>query len=404
MSRHVPSMMLTIPANGGWLAALLPWGKRSEPVRPRDSKQMTLILNNQQIAEIVSIEDCINVLEDAFLELAEGRGAFRRRSDIVTPSTHPSGGLYALKSMDGVVPKLGVGAIRLNSDILTFPSINDVKRRVKVPAAPNERYTGLVLLFSTATGEPLAIFPDGMIQPMRVAATSALGAKSLAREDSHIVTILGSGWQARSQVRAIMAVRDVKEVRVYSTRKQMREEFAKEMSPIIGRDIKVYDDAAKAVAGADIVLAATNAIVPVIKPEWIEKGMHISTIKPGELSAAVVAKADVAATLMEDCDPVFITTDKVSVPEAPGEGALQNLAEEVGWKSLVTLPELLLDAKLGRNETRGRTSRSQVTCFLNPLGMGYQFAAVGSIIYKRAVEQGIGHDLPTDWFTEKEIP
>ncbi|MGE0629413.1 MAG: ornithine cyclodeaminase family protein [Hyphomicrobiaceae bacterium] len=365
---------------------------------------MTLILNNQQIAEIVSIEDCINVLEDAFLELAEGRGAFRRRSDIVTPSTHPSGGLYALKSMDGVVPKLGVGAIRLNSDILTFPSINDVKRRVKVPAAPNERYTGLVLLFSTATGEPLAIFPDGMIQPMRVAATSALGAKSLAREDSHIVTILGSGWQARSQVRAIMAVRDVKEVRVYSTRKQMREEFAKEMSPIIGRDIKVYDDAAKAVAGADIVLAATNAIVPVIKPEWIEKGMHISTIKPGELSAAVVAKADVAATLMEDCDPVFITTDKVSVPEAPGEGALQNLAEEVGWKSLVTLPELLLDAKLGRNETRGRTSRSQVTCFLNPLGMGYQFAAVGSIIYKRAVEQGIGHDLPTDWFTEKEIP
>ena len=115
------------------------------------------------------------MLEDAFVELAEGRGAYRRRSDICTPSTHPSGGMYALKSMDGVVPKLGVGAIRLNSDILTFPSISDVKRRVKVPAAPNERYTGLVLLFSTTTGELLAIFPDGMVQPMRVAATTALG-------------------------------------------------------------------------------------------------------------------------------------------------------------------------------------------------------------------------------------
>jgi ornithine cyclodeaminase/alanine dehydrogenase-like protein (mu-crystallin family) len=80
--------------------------------------------------------------------------------------------------MDGVVPKLGVGAIRLNSDILTFPSISDVKRRVKVPAAPNERYTGLVLLFSTTTGEPLAIFPDGMVQPMRVAATTALRAQT----------------------------------------------------------------------------------------------------------------------------------------------------------------------------------------------------------------------------------
>src|SRR4051794_27781351 len=116
---------------------------------------MTLILNNDQNANPVSMQEGVKFLEGAFLELAEGGGAYRRRSDVCTPSTHPSGGMYALKSMDGVVPKLGVGAIRLNSDILTFPTISDVKRRVKVPAAPNERYTGLVLLFSTETGEPL---------------------------------------------------------------------------------------------------------------------------------------------------------------------------------------------------------------------------------------------------------
>ncbi len=364
---------------------------------------MTLILNNQQISHLVSIQDCIDVLEDAYLELAAGRGAFRRRSDICTPSTHPSGGIYALKSMDGVVPKLGVGAIRLNSDILTFPTISDVKRRVKIPAAPNNRYTGLVLLFSTATGEPLAIFPDGMVQPMRVAATSAIAAKVLAREDAQIVTILGSGWQARSQVRAIVCVRNVKELRVYSTRKHMREAFAEEMSSIVNREIQVFDDPAKAVAGADIVLTATNAIEPVVEPEWIVPGMHISSIKPAEFSAAVVGRADVAATLMGDCDPVLIGSDGVSVPEAPG-GGLQNLAEEIGWASLPTLPELLLDRKLGRNESRGRTSRSQVTCFLNPLGLGYQFAAVGAIVHQRAKEQAIGQELPTDWFTEQEIP
>src|SRR5580704_10507823 len=128
---------------------------------------MTLVLSNAEIAELVSMKDCIDSLEDAFLELAEGRGAFRRRSDICTPSDHEGGGMYALKSMDGVIPKLGVGAIRINSDILTFPELNGVLRRVKVPAAPNKRYTGLVLLFSTRTREPLAIFPDGMIQPMR---------------------------------------------------------------------------------------------------------------------------------------------------------------------------------------------------------------------------------------------
>ena len=117
-------------------------------------------------------------------------------------------------------------------------------------------------------------------------------------------------------------------------------------------------------------------------------------------------KADIAATLMEDCDPVFITSHGLRVPEEPG-GELQDLAKEVGWKGLATLPALLLERKHGRNvktPPRGRTSDDQVTCFLNPLGLGYQFAAVGSIIYKRAKEQGRGHELPTDWFTELEIP
>ncbi len=109
------------------------------------------------------------------------------------------------------------------------------------------------------------------------------------------------------------------------------------------------------------------------------------------------------ATLFEDCDTTFVTSHGIRVPEEPG-GELNNLAEEIGWKKLVTLPELLIDQKTGKNETRGRTSRSQVTCILNPLGMGYQFAAVGSMIHKRAKEQGVGQELPTDWFTEKEIP
>lgn len=367
---------------------------------------MTLVLSNAEIAEIVSMQDCVDVLEDAFVELAEGRGAFRRRSDICTPSGHDSGGMYALKSMDGVIPKLGVGAIRINSDILTFPEINGFLRRVKVPAAPNKRYTGLVFLFSTTTGEPLAIFPDGMIQPMRVAATSALGAKCLSRENSEVVTIIGSGWQARSQARAIVCVRNVKEMRCYSTRKENRDAFIAEMSPIVSLDIKPFDSAEAAVKGADIVLAATNAIVPVFKPEWLEKGMHISTIKPGEFSPDVVRATDVQATLMEDCDPVFITSHGLHVPEEPG-GELQDLAEEVGWKGLVSLPELLQERQHGRNDKgprRGRTSDDQKTCFLNPLGLGYQFAAVGSIIYKRAKEQGRGNELPTDWFTELEIP
>jgi ornithine cyclodeaminase/alanine dehydrogenase-like protein (mu-crystallin family) len=364
---------------------------------------LTLILSNAEIAEIVSMQDCIDTLEHAFIELAQGRGAFRRRSDICTPTGDESGGMYVLKSMDGVVPSLGVGAIRINSDIMTFPEINGSIRRVRVPAAPNNRYTGLVLLFSTRTGEPLAIFPDGLIQPMRVGATSALGAKCMARDDAQIVAILGSGWQARSQVRAIVHVRKVTEIRCYSPNRINREVFAKEMSPIVGVDIMPMQTAQSAVAGADIVLSATNSTVPVFKPEWIEKGMHLSAIQPAEFSADLVRKTDAVATLMQDCDPEYVTSHGIAVPDAPG-GGVQNLAEEVGWKRLVTLPELLLDRTLGRNAARGRGSNDQVTCFLNPLGIGYQFAAVAAVIYRRARERGRGCDLPTDWLTETEVP
>ena len=87
--------------------------------------------------------------------------------------------VYSLKMMGAVVQDSGVGVVRINSDILSFAN----KRQTKLPLAPGNRYTGLVLLFSIETGEPLAIFPDGILQRMRVGATSALAARYLARGD-----------------------------------------------------------------------------------------------------------------------------------------------------------------------------------------------------------------------------
>lgn len=364
---------------------------------------MTLVLSNSQISGILTMQDCIEILEEALIELAEGRGANRRRSDICTPTDYADGGIYVLKSMDGVIPKLGIGAIRINSDIVTFPCINGSVRKVKVPAAPNQRYIGLVLLFSTTTGEPLAIFPDGLVQPMRVGATSALGAKCLARQHVDTVALLGTGSQARSQARAIVCVRDVRQIHCYSPNPKHREAFAEEMSTVIATEIKPVDSAEQAVAGADIVLCATNSSAPVLKRDWIKRGVHLSAIQPSEISSEVVKEADVVATLMQDCDPLYITTHGLRAPDEPGAGQ-QNLAQEVGWSDLTTLPQLLLDRKGGRNSALGRASDDQVTCFLNPMGVGCQFAAIGALIYQRAKEKGCGHHLSTDWFTETEVP
>ncbi len=144
---------------------------------------MTLILSNDDVESLLTMRDCIEVMEEAYVELAHGRGVSRTRSDCFTPTSRADA-LYSLKSMDGVAPKLGVGAVRINSDIITWPRRGNNMRREKVPAAPNNRYVGLVLLFSVENGEPLAILPDGVMQRMRVGAANGLGIKYLARANA----------------------------------------------------------------------------------------------------------------------------------------------------------------------------------------------------------------------------
>src|ERR1700689_3524437 len=197
------------------------------------AKQMTLILSNDDVAKLLTMPDCIAVLEEAYVELAEGRGVSRTRSDSLAPTSRDDA-LYSLKSMDGVIPKLGIGAVRINSDIITWPKKGNAIRREKVPAAPGNRFVGLVLLFSTENGEPLAIFPDGVMQRMRVGAANGLGAKYLARKDAKTVGILGSGWQAGTQLTAICAVRPIETIRCFSPNADNREVFARDMSAALG--------------------------------------------------------------------------------------------------------------------------------------------------------------------------
>src|ERR1700721_487130 len=206
------------------------------PVNDGRATQMTLILSNDDADKLLTMPECIAVLEEAYAELAEGRGVSRTRSDTFAPTSREDA-LYSLKSMDGIVPKFGVGAVRINSDIVTWPKRGNNVRRGKVPAAPGNRSVGLVLLFSTENGEPLAIFPDGVMQRMRVGAANGLGAKYLAREDARTVGILGSGGQAGAQLMAACAVRPVEAIRCFSPNPQNRDTFTAQMSELLGVEV-----------------------------------------------------------------------------------------------------------------------------------------------------------------------
>src|SRR3984885_4387067 len=226
------------------------------------AKQMTLILSNADAEKLITMPECIDVLEEAYVELAEGRGVSRTRSDCFAPTTREDA-LYSLKSMDGIIPKFGVGAVRINSDIITWPKKGNNARREKVPAAPGNRYVGLVLLFSSENGEPLAIFPDGVMQRMRVGAANGLGVKYLARKDARTVAILGSGWQAGAQLMAACAVREITAIRCFSPNADNCTAFAQEMSTTVGLEVTPVTTPEEAIAGADIVMCATNTVDPI---------------------------------------------------------------------------------------------------------------------------------------------
>jgi alanine dehydrogenase len=357
---------------------------------------MTLILSNDDVGKLITMPDCIAVLEEAYVELAGGRGVSRTRSDCLTP-TGREDALYSLKSMDGVIPKLGVGAVRINSDIVTWPKKGNNVRREKVRAAPGGRYVGLVLLFSTENGEPLAIFPDGVVQRMRVGAANGLGAKYLARTNAKTVGILGSGWQAGAQLMAICAVRAIETIRCFSPNAQNRDAFAREMSATLGVTVTPVTSPEEASGGADIVMCASNTLDPIFFEHWIEPGMHLSSIKRPEIEAKAVKRADRVVIHTNDARPIHVLTRDLVVPEkADGRG--WEVAEEIDFSKLPTLSELIT----GR--TPGRQSEREVTCFINNLGLGYQFAAAGSLLYRKAKESGAGHELPTDWFTEDVHP
>src|SRR3954463_13652265 len=251
---------------------------------------MTLILSNDDVEKLLPMPECIDALEQAYVELAEGRGVNRTRSDCITPTTQPDA-VYGLKSMDGVIPKFGIGAIRINSDIVTFPKKGNNIRREKVPAA-NGRWVGLVLLFSTENGAPLAIMPDGVMQRMRVGAANGLGVKYLSRKDAKTVGILGSGWQAGSQLMAACAVRKIETIRCFSPNAEHRDAFAKQMGAHLGVEVIPVAQPEDAIAGADIVMCASNSLDAIFFERWITPGVHLSSIKQPEIEISALKRAD----------------------------------------------------------------------------------------------------------------
>jgi alanine dehydrogenase len=356
---------------------------------------MVLILSNEDVARLLTMDQCMAALEEGYREQAEGRAVNQLRYDTNMPlSERPERQpRYEFKTMVGVIPKMGVAALRMSSTLNHWPIVHGVERAERlyvapVTGAPTGGTVGLIQLYSTETGEPLAFMPDGVVQGMRVGGTYGLAVKYLARKNATTLGLLGSGHQARYQVAAAQVARPLQYVKVYSPNPEHRERFAAELGDEYGIDIEAVDRPEEAVRDVDILVAATNARAHLVHGDTVRPGMHVQAVQ-NELSADALAKADV----------IVAHSSKRFVIYRGGEGTGQYGKLDPHPRSAEHEKLPVLDGIIA-GKVPGRTSDEQITMFHSGSGMGLQFAAVGAVVLELARKHGVGHEIPTEWFTQ----
>jgi ornithine cyclodeaminase/alanine dehydrogenase-like protein (mu-crystallin family) len=208
-----------------------------------------LILDEAAVRERLDMRALIPAMERALSDLSAGKVVQPVR--VMVPVAEQGGFLGSMPAYAGA---------QLGAKLVTFFPNNE-----GVPT-----HHALVILFRPETGEPLVVMDGRLITEMRTGAVSAVATKSLARPDSAVLAILGSGVQAQSHLEALRLVRDFREVRVWSPRNASA--FARR------HEVQLALSAEEAVRGADVVVVATTSRTPVLRGEWLSPGVHVNAV------------------------------------------------------------------------------------------------------------------------------
>jgi alanine dehydrogenase len=239
----------------------------------------------------------------------------------------------------------------------------------------------LVCLFSTETGDLLALIEADTMGQQRTGAASGVATKYLARRDAATAGIIGTGGQARTQLEAVAAVRTLSSVKVFGRDAEGRERFASEMSSRLKIPVNVVSSAAEATADVAIICTATTASQPVVSGDHISPGTHINAIganhmRKRELDAATIAK----------CGKIYVDSIEQSRQEA-GDLVLGFAGHEQRWDTVRELSSLVAGI------CPGRTEDSQITLFKSN-GIAAWDLAAAARVYRLARENKLGRTLP----------
>jgi ornithine cyclodeaminase/alanine dehydrogenase-like protein (mu-crystallin family) len=287
-----------------------------------------LVLSEHDVDELLTMKECIAVMEDALAALARGEVHNPLRQAIRAPGA---------RGLLGLMPAWRAGAAPYYAlkEVCVFP---------ENPSRGLDTHLGVVILHDGDTGAPLAFVNAAAVTAIRTAAVSAVATKLLAREDAAVLAIIGKGAQGKSHQQAIPLVRPIRETRM------------------CGRGESVED----AVRGADIIVTATNAREPILKREWIAPGAHINAVG----SSIVAARELDVETVVQSS--LFVDRRESTINES--------------GDYLATAGKAVIRAELGEiliGTASGRKSDDEITLFKS-LGLAIEDLAAAAFLYDKA--------------------
>ena len=319
---------------------------------------MALLLSENDVRAVLTMPDAVTCIEAAMkaLGLAEARNLPRERIKL------PRGTLHILAGAD-----------------LSAQSGGYVGLKAYTSFREGNRF--LTLLYSAENGRLLALIESDYLGMIRTGAASGVATKYLARADADTLAIFGTGWQAQGQVLAIAAVRPLKQVRVFSRDAAHRQRFVEELAGQIEAELVPCESPAEALDGASIVATATTARDPVFPSDAVADGTHINAAGSNAL-----IRREIDERLVRRAGLVVVD----SRTQARHECGDLLIPAERGWIDWDQFPEL---SAIMAGQSRGRQSDAEITLFESQ-GLGLQDVAMAGHVYQKAVDAGLGQQLP----------
>jgi len=326
-----------------------------------EKKDQVLLLTKEQIESILTMEDTIKVVEEGFKAFNSGRAVIpfplgleirENRGEVhIKPGYLKGSDKYCIKIASGFYdnPKIGL------------PSSG-----------------GMILLFDARTGAPRSLLVDrGFITDMRTAGAGALATRCLAKKSVEAVAVIGTGLQARLQIEALSKVRDFRVLKVWGRTLANVERYVEDMRQKLKAEILPVGSAEEAVRNSEVVVTATTSTSPLVKKEWVDKGMHITAMgadspEKQELETGVLGLAD---KIVVDSVKQCVKLGEVHHAVDDGTISVEDIHAELG--------EILLGLK------SGRSSEEEITvCDLT--GIAVQDVVTSQLVYERALKEKIG--------------